>query len=103
MAKHTATISVLIVIDVNKLIKLVKNKPVTWRKLSTLGIPNRSRSSGFRIWRYLETDIKYPLIIDTDNIVIDGRHRLCRLCDSGSKTAKVIVATDEELYACIIE
>jgi hypothetical protein len=101
---HTASLTYCIEINVGKLIQKSKNKKIVRRTLEQLNAENllRTKRSGFTHKRYKDTNISNPILITKNNIVIDGRHRLCKLFDLGRKTAKVVVMTEKEILDCII-
>jgi hypothetical protein len=102
---HTAVIYFSMRLNIDKLIKASKDKKVEKRKVSELGADHlcRTKESGFNHKQYKNADVSYPLLITRDNVVIDGRHRLCKLFDNGVKTAKVIVMSDKEIFDCEIK
>lgn len=103
--KHTSTICCEFEIDIKKLIQKSKGKALVTRTLNQLHADRlrRTRTSGFSHVRYIQTDINIPVLISKTNILLDGRHRLCRLFDMGRKTVKAVVMDDKEILDCIIK
>jgi hypothetical protein len=101
---HTVTLVERYDINVDALINLAKYKQVVRKKLSTLEVDKlqRSKNSGFSKKRYEKTDIRYPVLIDQYNTVLDGRHRLCKLLDMGRKTVRCVVMSEHEIRRCRI-
>jgi len=92
-------------VDIDKLIQKSKGKEIQERTLVALDAENmaRSRRSGFSRQRYLSANLAHPLLITENNIVLDGRHRLCKMFDQGIKKARVIVMSDKEIRQCEIK
>lgn len=99
---HTKTLTNGDKIDIFKLIQLLKNRPVVTKSIDELPIPNKSKKTGFSQKRLKVADISFPIIIDKDNNIIDGRHRLAKLVKQGEEKIKVIIATDFDLKSCAI-
>lgn len=104
---ETATIEDGKEVDVTKLINRLKSRPVKKLPLDEIygsakngtGPPSRSSRDGFSKKRYEATDTRHPLIVDKDNILINGRHRWLKLKDRGKTHAKVQRATEKDIEA----
>lgn len=95
---HTKTLSDGSKLDIHKLIELVKNKPVERISLNELDAPKKpNKKTGFSLNRYKNTDTKYPLIVDKNNFLLDGRHRYFKLKDQGETHANIVRALEEDL------
>jgi hypothetical protein len=101
---HIVSLIYCVTLDVDKLIKLSIGKLVVRRGMKRLQAHklSRSRRSGFSHRRYRETDVRHPVLITTDDVVLDGRHRLCKLYDMGRKFVNCVVLSDEEIVRCRI-
>ena len=85
-------------LDVTRLNKLVggrASEKVSLEDIKTDG--NRSKSTGFGSKRYENADTSKPILVDTDNNILDGRHRYYKLLDNGRKTTKVIRVSEEDI------
>lgn len=104
-SSHTVTLMYTMHVDIHALIKKSKGKRIERRSLKQLDAENllRTKRSGFSYKRYVNANIKFPLLITGNNVLIDGRHRLCRLFDSGAKFANVIVMDRKEICECEVK
>ena len=87
------------VLDVTRLNELVSGRAsekVTLEDLKIDGL-NRSKATGFGSKRYADADTTKPILVDSNNNVVDGRHRYFKLLDSGRKTTKVIRVSDSDI------
>jgi hypothetical protein len=104
---HVVTLDDGSLIDVDRLIVLARDKEarLVWRTLKELEghKVNRSPESGFSEERYQGTDTKWPLLVDPEGRVLDGRHRLARWVDEGAERAPVIVMRWDEIEACKVQ
>lgn len=97
---HTKTLPDGSKIDVLKLIELLKDREVEEVDLNSLDAPkNKERKTGFSEKRYREADISYPLIVDQNRSLLDGRHRYFKIRDGGGTFARVRTATPEDIEA----
>ncbi len=100
---HTKTFQDGTTIDIFKLIENLESRAPINIGISLIKGPSRSKKSGFSSKRYEKADTQYPLIINEENLLIDGRHRLYKLIDQGNKTASVIIATKSDLENVIVK
>jgi DNA-directed RNA polymerase beta subunit len=87
------------VLDVTRLNELVSNRAsekISLEELTTDGL-NRSKATGFGSRRYEDADTTKPILIDSNNNIVDGRHRYFKLLDNGRKTTKVIRVSDSDI------
>jgi len=101
---HTATLPNGHSIDINKLEKIVSENEVVNKNISDLKLngANRSKSTGFGPKRYESADTKDPILVDVEGNVLNGRHRLFKLLDSGADQAGVIVVTEKDIQTCYV-
>lgn len=81
----------------SRLFKLIENLPVldipldhlcVFYKLKTYSPTLREFASEMK--RIMKSDLKYPIILDEDGEVIDGRHRIIKALYLGHKTIKAV-------------
>lgn len=96
---HTATLSNGHEIDVLKLEKLVAGIEPTEVPIFSVnvGSGNRSKSTGFGSRRYEDANTDDPILVDSNNNIINGRHRYFKSIDQGSDKIKVKHVSDEDL------
>jgi hypothetical protein len=96
---HTKTLPNGHEVDVHKLIDLTEGREVETIPIgdSSLKGANRSKRTGFGPKRYEEADLSKPILVDTDNNIIDGRHRYLKSVDEGLDTIDVRRVTEEDL------
>ena len=102
---HTAVLGDGRTIDVAALNRLAKDRLPQYVPVDELHFSTRdpkSHKSGFRLEQYIRADYSVPVLAREDGLVIDGRHRLCKLRDLGGKYIPVIYVTDEEVSSCLI-
>lgn len=102
---HTACLSGGRLLDVLALIERLRGRPARRLALASLGPGSLSREdrTGFSAERYVRADTAFPVIVDEGGTLIDGRHRLCKLCDLGAESAWAVVATAADIDACLID
>lgn len=63
------------------------------------GMPgvNRSKRNGFSVKRLANTDLAYPVIVDENQKLIDGRHRILKALSQGQRHVNAITATPADL------
>jgi hypothetical protein len=85
-----------VLVDVNKLHQVTKNRKSRSFKLKDIkgGTEN---SPGFSEERLKKTDTKFPILIDSKDEIVDGRHRKLKLMRQGKKTGKVIKLTQDDI------
>ena len=99
---HTNTLSNGHQVDVIKLKKIADEKTSENVQITELKLngANRSRSTGFGSKRYENADTNIPVLVDSKNNIIDGRHRYFRLLDDGSETISVKRLSNNEIASC---
>jgi len=81
--------------DVSRLIQLSKDLPVMEIPLDHLNITDSYQSLNLRqmvmhINAVNAADLKYPIILDEDGEIMDGRHRIMKALLKGAKTIKAV-------------
>ena len=89
-------------IDVFMLINEVKNNIRVKVSIGDLMEVPRTEKSGFCLGRLEAANLFYPIIINNNGIVLDGRHRLIKAMDYGHFEITAIVAEDSQIKKCII-
>lgn len=92
---------------VARLITLSKNFEVMEVPLDHLNIYDKYDSLSLRemvmhIKAVLDADLSFPIILDEDGIIMDGRHRIMKVLLTGEKTIKA-VRFDENPTPCKIK
>ncbi len=86
--------------DVLKLIKAVKNRQTEKIDISSLIGMSYSKKDGFSPKTKLPfVDVSYPILIDNDNKIIDGRHRVAKLIKEKISHVQAIRITSKDLDA----
>jgi len=90
--------------SVQRLIDLTKDFPVMEIPLDHLNIYNTYekltlREMAMHIRVINNADLSFPIILDEDGEIMDGRHRIIKALLSGEKTIKA-VRFDENPYPC---
>jgi hypothetical protein len=85
-----------VLIDVNKLHQITKNRKSQSFKLEDIkgGTEN---SPDFSKERLKDTDTNFPILIDSKDEIVDGRHRKLKLMRQGKKIGKVIKLTQDDI------
>lgn len=99
---HTKTMPDGSEIDVFKLHKLLIDSESFAMPLSDIQKPSKSKRTGFSKIRSEKADISFPIIIDEQKFIIDGRHRYFKLLDRGQTNIKVIVANKSDIKRATI-
>jgi hypothetical protein len=90
---HTRTLG-SVTYDVFKLFDIASQKePV----MIDLPKANRQKRTGFSKIRYENADLSFPIIVNEDGVILDGRHRVAKSIDSGAKNIKAVVLSNEEI------
>lgn len=98
---HDKTLKDGTVIDVLKLIELTNNQPTTMVKLKDIKNVDRSKKTGFSSKRYAKADTSYPLLVDSNYSLLDGRHRYFKLKDNDVLQTPTRIVTSDQLLAAI--
>lgn len=99
---HTKTMPDGKLLDVEKLLVVIRRRKPHFRSVDRLHGYSRSKRTGFSKERYERADVKFPVIIDSTGLVLDGRHRLLKAKDAGIIEVPVIVATKEDIRKCLL-
>lgn len=91
------------IVDILKLYDLLKNRESVEIPLESIKSPSRSSRSGFSASRLKNSDTSFPLIIDENRFLIDGRHRFFKLLDTGVSIANVKIATAKDILAVAVK
>ena len=81
---------------INNLISLAKKLETKEMPIEHLNIYNLGfKGDSMREWvshmkAVLEVDLKYPIILDEDGYVMDGRHRIAKALLNGEETIKFV-------------
>lgn len=94
---HTRTMPDGSVVDVFKLHKILKDRAPIKLPITDILKPNKSKRTGFSKKRSEHADIAFPLIIDRNNFLIDGRHRYFKLVDKQVTTIQAVVAEQKDI------
>jgi hypothetical protein len=89
-------------VDILKLYDLLKDREVIQMPIEQIKSPSRSERSGFSQVRLKRSDVSFPLIIDENRFLVDGRHRFFKLLDAGETMVKVKFATAEDLATATV-
>jgi hypothetical protein len=89
---------------VSRLIQLAKDLPVMEIPLDHMAVYYKYQSLTLRemvmhMQAVLDADLDYPIILDEDGELMDGRHRIMRAMIDGEKTIKA-VRFDENPVPC---
>lgn len=88
-------------IDVNRLQELVADRGTERIYIQSLNVDdlNRSKSTGFGSRRYEAADMKLPILVDSDNklVDIDSRHRYFKAVDEGRVYLPGVRVTQEDI------
>lgn len=83
--------------DFSKLFELLNGRPSEPIDLASLGPMNRSPRTGFSHRRYAETDPSFPILVNQEGQLLDGRHRVSKLLDSGATHTQAVRVTPEDM------
>ena len=81
---------------VSRLIEKTKDLPVQTMPIACLNIYNlfprvdSMRSFVGHIRKVMDTDLSYPIILDDEGYVMDGRHRIAKALLEGAETVKFV-------------
>ncbi len=81
---------------VSRLIEKAKDLPVEWMPMTALNIyqlaPKVTSMKSFvgHIQKTLDADLKYPIILDEEGYVMDGRHRIAKALLEGHEEIKFV-------------
>ncbi len=92
-------------IDIIKLRDITSEKEKVTKSISDLKLngANRSKATGFGSKRYEEANVEDAILVDGENNVIDGRHRIFKLQDSGVTDVDTILATQEDIAKAYVD
>lgn len=83
--------------NVHECIRLAADLPVIELDINSMNIsyarPNSEDSiRGFveHMRSVMDADLSYPILLNEDGCIIDGRHRLCKALYNGDKTIKAM-------------
>lgn len=96
---HTKELPDGTTLDIIKLFDVVRGKPFESVNIDDLKLLSESPRDGFSEKRLAKADTSYPVIVDADNRLIDGRHRAVKLKQQGEDTVQAVRATLEDLGA----
>lgn len=85
-------------VSVPKILDIVRGRKPFQMAISDIKGGTRT-SPGYSDERYLNTNTDYPIILDVENGLVDGRHRKLKLIDRGAKTCWVIKLTPTDIQA----
>ena len=88
-----------VTIHVPTLINRVKGRQAQEMNISSIKGGTKT-SPGYSDSRLKGTNVKYPIIVDSKNELVDGRHRKIKLLDAGKTKAQVIRINDDDIDAC---
>ena len=99
---HTTTLKNGHEVDLVKLQKLVSDRDTEESPILNLnvGSANRSKSTGFGSRRYENANTNDAILVDSNNKIIDGRHRYFKSLDQGSDTVTIIRVSDSDIKTC---
>ena len=84
------------VFNIHECIRLSADLPVIDLDIDTMNIrycspcDNAVRSFVEHMKSVMDADLQYPILLDQDGYIIDGRHRLCKALYLGEKTIKAM-------------
>ena len=101
---HTMTMPDGKTIDIHFLMELVLSSGLYVRARMSSDIKySRSARSGFSSERYNSTDVTWPLLLrESDEMLLDGRHRLARAVDECRGIVRVILVPDQLIRMAMI-
>lgn len=102
ITSHTKTLSSGETVDVLKLWDLVKDRQSELVSMDSLKRPSRSKRTGFSKRRYAKVPPDMPVLTDSDNFIIDGRHRFFKREDNGEKSIYRIPVTERDLRMVVL-
>jgi hypothetical protein len=80
--------------DVSRLIQLSKDLPVFEAQLDCINVWKKydvsMREMVMHMKAILDADLKYPIILDEDGEIMDGRHRIMKAMPLGLNTIKAV-------------
>jgi hypothetical protein len=87
------------VVDLLSLNDRVSGRDAELMDIADIQVKNldRSKATGFGPRRYVDADIKAPILVSEDNTLVDGRHRLFKLQDGGGNVIPVKRVTKDDL------
>ena len=79
--------------DVHACVRMAKDLPIVKLDVASMNISYRNPNNELSIRNFiehmhsvLEADLSYPILLNEDGCIIDGRHRLCKALYQGDKT-----------------
>ncbi len=97
---HTKTMPNGTKLDILRLIERTKDYPQTLVHLDKLkDVPGKNKRTGFKVKRYEDADISYPLIASSGSrmSLLDGRHRFWKHRELGHNQAPIRFATAKDI------
>jgi hypothetical protein len=98
---HTKTMPGGEQLDIWKLVQALEGRDTENIDLEALS-PSRSRRSGFSPRRLEAADTEFPLVVDEEGMLLDGRHRALKLLAQGETQAPAHRATVEDVLAAMV-
>lgn len=101
---HTKTLPDGTTLNIDKLLTLLllSGRLRVLRAISEIKPVSASPESGYTEERYVQADYNFPVLIDEDGFVLDGRHRLLKAIDEGKTKQTTLTATREEIELCLV-
>lgn len=103
MTHHVATLADGRTLDIVRLVCLVQRRPPEPISFSQLKGISRSRQTGFSKKRLERANTAIPGIVDQDNRILDGRHRVLKLRASGVTYGLFWKVSPEDIQQAIID
>ncbi len=101
--RHTVSFSVGAlrgIYDVERLWRVVKGRPRVLARIRALDCAGTQRRTGFCPERLKRCNVRWPIIVTPDLLVLDGRHRVVKLRGEGIEVVECQVVSVEELRRC---
>lgn len=102
-SSHSKTLPDGKLIDIYKLISILKDRQALAVPIKNIIVPSKSRRTGFSTKRFLSADDAFPLIVDEEMNIIDGRHRYFKLLEKNILRVNVKIATRKDIEECFVE
>lgn len=101
---HTKTMPCGHLLDINKLIEVIHSRDLVVPllvEISSIKGLSKSRKLGFSKRRYEKADLRFPVIVDENLNLLDGRHRTLKAKDLGKQYVSALVASPDEIEECM--
>lgn len=99
---HTRTQPDGRMLNVHRLFDLVKGRTPSKVSLADLS-PSRSERSGFNPDKLRDADTSFPIMLDPDRNIVDGRHRVLKMMGAGQTDGHAHHLSEDDLASAMVD